>query len=56
MKNIDFKFMFLYDKSDWTFNIIPFLNFGNQVWGKGFCINIGWGFWNIHIGYIKTTK
>lgn len=37
-------------KYDWHVNLIPFLNFGNQVTGQnGVVINIGWLLWNINI-------
>lgn len=40
------KFINHYEKYDWHINLLPSINFGNQVDGsKGLIVNISWLFW-----------
>ena len=47
-----------FNRYDWHVNIIPVINFGNQAYGKGFVINIGWivWFWNINVQWKPKKK
>lgn len=47
-----------FHKDDWHINILPGLNFGNQVYGKGVVINLSFliWYWNISIWFKNKNK